>query len=138
MGSAPLNLVFTGSPATFTGESDSDASSAPRTEDEEKHQEGGAEGEEEEEEVPKKPQRGRKRRTEPVVIEREDGTKEEVSPQDWRRLRRRVTNRLSARRMRQKRAEERDAVAAEVSGAVPVAVYHKLRPWNSQALMIRS
>jgi hypothetical protein len=112
-------------PVCATGESDSDASSAPRTEDEEGRQEGGGDGEEdeeeeeEEEEAPKKPQRGRKRRTEPVVIEREDGTKEEVSPQDWRRLRRRVTNRLSARRMRQKRAEERDAVAAEVGGPVP-------------------
>jgi hypothetical protein len=39
--------------------------------------------------------------------------------QVYRRLRRRVTNRLSARRMRQKRAEERDAVAAEVCAGVP-------------------
>ena len=37
---------------------------------------------------PKKGQRGRKRRTEPVVVTREDGTREEVSPQVYRRLRR--------------------------------------------------
>ena len=107
---------------------------------------------------PKKGQRGRKRRTEPIVVTREDGTREEVSPQVYRRLRRwayfcwqfdevmlclhgahelslvlilcmsvmdvpngpslayrRVTNRLSARRMRQKRAEERETIAQEVS-----------------------
>ena len=130
---------------------------------------------------PKKGQRGRKRRTEPIVVTKEDGTREEVSPQVYRRLRRcprppptmfqkllmrmllralgtveshawfwvgrhlirsqrhggwslpvklrpnlppsvgqcvltcrRVTNRLSARRMRQKRAEEREAIAHEV------------------------
>ena len=34
--------------------------------------------------------RGRKRRTEPILVEREDGTKEEVSPQVYRRLRRRA------------------------------------------------
>lgn len=37
---------------------------------------------------PKKGQRGRKRRTEPIVVTREDGTREEVSPQVYRRLRR--------------------------------------------------
>ncbi len=70
--------------------------------------------------TPAPKQRGRKRRTEPILVEREDGTKEEVSPQVYRRLRRRVTNRLSARRMRQKRAEERDAIAAEARLGGPV------------------
>ena len=37
---------------------------------------------------PKKGQRGRKRRTEPIVVTKEDGTREEVSPQVYRRLRR--------------------------------------------------
>ncbi|EIE24173.1 hypothetical protein COCSUDRAFT_62685 [Coccomyxa subellipsoidea C-169] len=87
---------------TTSGESESDASSVPKSEEEKRNS---AE--------PKKSQRGRKRRTEPIVVEKEDGTKEEVSPQVYRRLRRRVTNRLSARRMRQKRAEERETIAAE-------------------------
>ena len=39
--------------------------------------------------------RGRKRRTEPILVEREDGTKEEVSPQVYRRLRRRAAAFLS-------------------------------------------
>jgi hypothetical protein len=69
--------------------------------------------------TPAPKQRGRKRRTEPILVEREDGTKEEVSPQVYRRLRRRVTNRLSARRMRQKRAEEREAIAAEARAGGP-------------------
>ncbi|KAK9906718.1 hypothetical protein WJX75_006718 [Coccomyxa subellipsoidea] len=88
--------------AQAAGESESDATSASKSEEDRRNS---AEQ--------KKSQRGRKRRTEPIVVEREDGTKEEVSPQVYRRLRRRVTNRLSARRMRQKRAEERETIAAE-------------------------
>ena len=61
------------------GESDTDASSAPKSGEEEKMQDPGE---------PKKSQRGRKRRTEPILVEKEDGTKEEVSPQVYRRLRR--------------------------------------------------
>ncbi|CAL5227844.1 g10876 [Coccomyxa viridis] len=89
-------------------DSESDASSFPMSEEEEKK----ATTKQAE---PKKGQRGRKRRTEPIVVTKEDGTREEVSPQVYRRLRRRVTNRLSARRMRQKRAEEREAIAQETN-----------------------
>ncbi|CAL8462280.1 g1811 [Coccomyxa elongata] len=91
--------------AQAAGESDTDASSAPKSGEEQKQDPA----------EPKKSQRGRKRRTEPILVEKEDGTKEEVSPQVYRRLRRRVTNRLSARRMRQKRAEERETIAAETA-----------------------
>ena len=133
-------------------DSESDASSFPMSEEEEEQRKAPKQAE------PKKGQRGRKRRTEPIVVTREDGTREEVSPQVYRRLRRwayirrqlgevmlclhgphelslvlipcmsavdvsnvpsllrrRVTNRLSARRMRQKRAEERETIAQEVS-----------------------
>lgn len=49
----------------------------------------GEEYEESELAAPGPKPRGRKRRTEPILVEREDGTKEEVSPQVYRRLRRR-------------------------------------------------
>ena len=52
--------------------------------------------------------RGRKRRVDPVLVEAEDGSVLAVTPKEYRRLRRRVTNRLSARRVRQRRAEERN------------------------------
>ena len=61
-------------------DSESDASSFPMSEEEEKKATKQAE--------PKKGQRGRKRRTEPIVVTKEDGTREEVSPQVYRRLRR--------------------------------------------------
>ena len=62
-------------------DSESDASSFPMSEEEEKK----ATAKQAE---PKKGQRGRKRRTEPIVVTKEDGTREEVSPQVYRRLRR--------------------------------------------------
>ena len=62
-------------------DSESDASSFPMSEEEEKK----ATTKQAE---PKKGQRGRKRRTEPIVVTKEDGTREEVSPQVYRRLRR--------------------------------------------------
>ena len=61
-------------------DSESDASSFPMSEEDEKATTKQAE--------PKKGQRGRKRRTEPIVVTKEDGTREEVSPQVYRRLRR--------------------------------------------------
>ena len=72
-------------------DSESDASSSPMSEEERepkkasasKQGSGAAAGTE-----PKKGQRGRKRRTEPIVVTKEDGTREEVSPQVYRRLRR--------------------------------------------------
>lgn len=64
--------------AWTSGESDTDASSAPKSGEEKKQDPA----------EPKKSQRGRKRRTEPILVEKEDGTKEEVSPQVYRRLRR--------------------------------------------------
>jgi len=62
-------------------DSESDASSFPMSEEEDKT----ATTKQAE---PKKGQRGRKRRTEPIVVTKEDGTREEVSPQVYRRLRR--------------------------------------------------
>ena len=62
-------------------DSESDASSFPMSEEEDKK----ATAKQAE---PKKGQRGRKRRTEPIVVTKEDGTREEVSPQVYRRLRR--------------------------------------------------
>lgn len=62
-------------------DSESDASSFPMSEEEERK----ATVKQAE---PKKGQRGRKRRTEPIVVTKEDGTREEVSPQVYRRLRR--------------------------------------------------
>ena len=62
-------------------DSESDASSFPMSEEEERK----ATAKQAE---PKKGQRGRKRRTEPIVVTKEDGTREEVSPQVYRRLRR--------------------------------------------------
>ena len=63
-------------------DSESDASSFPMSEEEEEQKKAPKQAE------PKKGQRGRKRRTEPIVVTREDGTREEVSPQVYRRLRR--------------------------------------------------
>ena len=67
---------------TAAGDSDSDASSEPKTDEDAAAAAGGSgkaagsgEGG-----APKKGQRGRKRRTEPIEIEKEDGTKEVVSP----------------------------------------------------------
>ncbi len=71
------SFPFYGTSGAASGESESDASSVPKSEEEKRNS---AE--------PKKSQRGRKRRTEPIVVEKEDGTKEEVSPQVYRRLRR--------------------------------------------------
>ena len=82
------------------------------------------------------PRRGRKRRTDPVLVETEDGVVA-VTPKEYRRLRRRVTNRESARRMRAKRAAER-AAAAEEAAATPVPhPSHSSSPADVQALRAR-
>ena len=47
--------------------------------------------------------RGRPKLTEPILIETEDGEKKLVTPEEWRLLRRRITNRMSARRQKDKR-----------------------------------
>lgn len=68
------------------------------------------EEEEEEEEQPARKGPGRKKRTAPILVETEDGETKYVTPAEFRKLRRRITNRLSARRMRKKHAEERNVV----------------------------
>ena len=64
-------------------DSESDASSSSASEEEGKKAAPKQQATE-----PRKGQRGRKRRTEPIVVMKEDGTREEVSPQVYRRLRR--------------------------------------------------
>ena len=64
-------------------DSESDASSSSASEEEGKKAAPKQQATE-----PRKGQRGRKRRTEPIVVTKEDGTREEVSPQVYRRLRR--------------------------------------------------
>jgi hypothetical protein len=68
------------------------------------------EEEEDEEEQPVRKGPGRKKRTAPILVETEDGETKYVTPAEFRKLRRRITNRLSARRMRKKHAEERNVV----------------------------
>lgn len=68
-------------------------------------------------EPPSPRRRGRKRRLDPVLVAADGGGVVAVSPAEYRRLRRRVTNRLSARRMRAKRAEERAAVGEAAASA---------------------
>ncbi|KAK9806502.1 hypothetical protein WJX73_004465 [Symbiochloris irregularis] len=62
----------------------------------------------------RKSTRGRKRRTEPIETQMEDGSKVFLSPKEYRSHRRRITNRESARRMRKKRHEERVTSQQEV------------------------
>ncbi len=64
-------------------DSESAASSSPASEEE-----GRKPAPKQQAAEPRKGQRGRKRRTEPIVVMKEDGTREEVSPQVYRRLRR--------------------------------------------------
>ncbi len=93
-------------------DSDSDASSSPASEEE-----GRKAAPKQQATEPRKGQRGRKRRTEPIVVMKEDGTREEVSPQVYRRLRRCVSSQLNALR----------SCYTRMHGAMKLSQYSRLR-----------
>ena len=65
---------------------------------------------------------GRPQRRPPLpMVAGEDGTMRQLSPKEHRRIRRRLTNRQSALRMRAKRQEELDSVHQQVSELVLMA-----------------
>ena len=58
----------------------------------------------------------------PTMVEEADGTQRPLTPKERRRLRRRVTNRNSALRMRTRRQEELSSVQNQARGAASALV----------------